>query len=257
MELTYTKHGDYYLPDLDIPAQEKVSVNRYGQMHGNYLKKNNRTAYNELDDPDFVPKPALTSSEEYASELQMDYMQLVQHLLQKYGKAKGDYFLTETCATKNKKITRTSEGLFCHHIDEDKAILLSEEGGAIKNPFEYQKAERLVYCNILEHLLLHIKIVEAPRNEMTNKGEFPGIGGAIDYLIRQINDFYDGYDFSQHYLDVIMSYIKDNFEDYIKILNHFWGVIRSDLNLSIAISKERLAYGWAGNVVQKVYNRIQ
>lgn len=48
MELTYTKHGDYYIPDLDIPAQEKVLVNRYGRMHGNYLKKNNRAAYNEL-----------------------------------------------------------------------------------------------------------------------------------------------------------------------------------------------------------------
>lgn len=24
MELTYTKHGDYYLPNLDIPAKEKV-----------------------------------------------------------------------------------------------------------------------------------------------------------------------------------------------------------------------------------------
>ena len=48
MELSYTKHGDYYLPDLDIPTKEKESVNRYGQMHGNYLKKNNRTAYNEL-----------------------------------------------------------------------------------------------------------------------------------------------------------------------------------------------------------------
>ena len=48
MELTYTKHGDYYLPNLDIPAQEKVPVNRYGQMHGDYLKKNNQTTYNEL-----------------------------------------------------------------------------------------------------------------------------------------------------------------------------------------------------------------
>ena len=48
MEQTYTKHRDYFLPDLDIPAQEKVPVNRYGQMHGDYLKKNNRTAYNEL-----------------------------------------------------------------------------------------------------------------------------------------------------------------------------------------------------------------
>ena len=48
MELTYTKHGDYYLPNLDIPSQEKVLINRYGRMHGYYLKKNNRTAYNEL-----------------------------------------------------------------------------------------------------------------------------------------------------------------------------------------------------------------
>ena len=39
----------FLYPDLvDVPAQEKVPVNRYGQMHGNYLKKNNRTAYNEL-----------------------------------------------------------------------------------------------------------------------------------------------------------------------------------------------------------------
>ena len=32
MKLTYTKYGDYYLPDLDIPAQEQVPVNRYGQI---------------------------------------------------------------------------------------------------------------------------------------------------------------------------------------------------------------------------------
>ena len=48
MELTYTKHGDYYLPNLDIPAKEKVPANRYGRMHGDYLKKNNWAAYNEL-----------------------------------------------------------------------------------------------------------------------------------------------------------------------------------------------------------------
>ena len=34
MEITYTKHGDYYLPDLDIQAQEKVPVTRYGRLHG-------------------------------------------------------------------------------------------------------------------------------------------------------------------------------------------------------------------------------
>ncbi|MBQ0037082.1 MAG: TnpV protein [Clostridiales bacterium] len=48
MELTYTKHGDYYLPDLDIPTKEKVSVNQYGRLHGDYLKKHNHPVYNEL-----------------------------------------------------------------------------------------------------------------------------------------------------------------------------------------------------------------
>ena len=32
----------------DIPAKEKVPANRYGRMHGDYLKKNNWAAYNEL-----------------------------------------------------------------------------------------------------------------------------------------------------------------------------------------------------------------
>ena len=48
MKLTYTKHGDYYLPDLDIPAKEKISVNRYGQMHGDYLMRRNKPSYDEL-----------------------------------------------------------------------------------------------------------------------------------------------------------------------------------------------------------------
>ena len=50
MELTYTKHGDYYIPDLDIPAQEKVPVNRYGRMHGNYEKKRRKTNKEIIED---------------------------------------------------------------------------------------------------------------------------------------------------------------------------------------------------------------
>ena len=30
MEKTYAKHGDYYIPELDITAQEKVQVKRDG-----------------------------------------------------------------------------------------------------------------------------------------------------------------------------------------------------------------------------------
>ena len=208
------------------------------------------------DVPEFETKYALTSSSEYADELSMDYDHLVKHLLEKYGKAKGNYFLTEKCASKNKKIVRANEGLFCHHIDEDKAIMLSDDKFAIRNPFDYQKADRLVYCNILEHLILHIKIVEKPKGGNANSGEIQGIGGAVNYITRQINDYYNHYEYKQQYMITAMSYIKDNFDDYIKILKYLWSVIQSNEALSLLISKKQLVVGWNGNIVDKVYNLL-
>lgn len=90
--------------------------------------------------------------------MEMNYDEFVSYLLKKYGPAKYDYFTNATCKTKSKRISRTKEGLFCHHIDEDKGYMLSHTGCALEQPFEYQKAERLVYCNYIEHLLLHILI---------------------------------------------------------------------------------------------------
>lgn len=87
-------------------------------------------------------------------ELKMPYVELSSYLIKKYGGALYDYFYTPECKSKNKKVTRTSEGLYCHHIDEDKGGSLSESSSAIRQPFEWQRKERLVYCNILEHLIL-------------------------------------------------------------------------------------------------------
>ena len=219
-------------------------------------EKKARSQYESKDNTGFTPRSALTSSEEYAAELSMSYDQLVKHLLQKYGKAKGDYFLTETCASKNENITRTGEGLYCHHIDEDKAILLSDNRCARMNPFQYQKADRLVYCNILEHLILHIKIVETPKGENANRGEIQGIGGALCFITKQINDYYNGYDFKRQYMITTMGFIKDNFSDYIEILKYLWNVIECDKFLSNVIKKEQLAVGWEGNIVDKVYRQL-
>ena len=96
-------------------------------------------------------------STEIKNQLKMTYDELVDYLLKKYGPAQYDYFCNESCKSKNSKVSRTNEGLYCHHIDENKAILLSNDKFAVNNPFEYQKANRLVYCNVLEHLILHIK----------------------------------------------------------------------------------------------------
>lgn len=70
-------------------------------------------------------------------------------------------------------VIRKSEGLYCRLIDENKANMFTDGKFAATNPFEYQEASRLVYCNLLEHLILHVKIAENP-NIQTNKGELPG-----------------------------------------------------------------------------------
>lgn len=78
---------------------------------------------------------------EIKNQLKMTYNELIDYLLKKYGPSKYDYFCNESCKSKNHKISRTNEGLYCHHIDEDKAILLSNDKFAAMNPWEYQKAD--------------------------------------------------------------------------------------------------------------------
>ena len=195
-------------------------------------------------------------SSEIQKQLQMSYRELVQYLLQKYGPAKYDYYCSEACKSKNRKISRTSEGLFCHHIDEDKAIMLSHDEFASRNPYEYQKANRLVYCNALEHLILHIKIVEEPRNENANRMELQGIGGAINWLCPQINDYYNGYEFKKQYQKDIYGLIKDNFGDYISILKYLLKVVEKKPLYNLITTKEKLSMSWDGQIVEKIYELI-
>ncbi|TDV24313.1 hypothetical protein BCF59_0272 [Mycoplasmopsis mustelae] len=124
--------------------------------------------------------------------LTLTYQQCCDFLRNKYGEINGNYFVKENCKTKNQKITRGNEGLHIHHIDEDKAIMLSNRHFAILNPFEYQKGERLIYCNLLEHLVLHIKIIEHPHPNK-NSLETVGWGGLFNFMIPELNDMYSGF----------------------------------------------------------------
>ncbi len=38
MDITYTKHGDYYYPDLALPPQPTEGIGRFGRMRKKYLK---------------------------------------------------------------------------------------------------------------------------------------------------------------------------------------------------------------------------
>ena len=48
MKITYTKYGDYYLPDLALPEEEPATYGRFGRMRLKYLKEHRRATYISL-----------------------------------------------------------------------------------------------------------------------------------------------------------------------------------------------------------------
>lgn len=113
----------------------------------------------------------------YQSLLSLNYDELVEKLLRKYGPAEDDYFREESYqrfldgkikSIAKGKFSRTKEGLFCHHIDENKKPKISDLYFIKKYniSFSYQKKERLVYCDLIEHAILHVLIAKETNNKL-------------------------------------------------------------------------------------------
>lgn len=45
---TYTLQGDYYLPNLALPAEENKFIGIWGQRHKRYLQEHKRATYTTL-----------------------------------------------------------------------------------------------------------------------------------------------------------------------------------------------------------------
>ena len=43
--IEYIRLGDYYIPNLVLPKQKKIHLNKYGRMRLNYLKKYKKAEY--------------------------------------------------------------------------------------------------------------------------------------------------------------------------------------------------------------------
>lgn len=128
--------------------------------------------------------------EEYKKVQNYDYVEYCDYLQNKYGAGLCDY-MTKSW-NKNQKISRTKDGLYAHHKYEDHAILLSNPEYAKKNPYEWQLRENIVYCDLLEHLFLHILICENP-SKNKNENEKVGFGGVVNFIVPELNDVYSGW----------------------------------------------------------------
>lgn len=155
---------------------------------------------------------------EYNDVKNYTYLQYCEYLQKKYGIGLSDY-MTKSW-NKNRKVSRTKEGLYAHHKYEDHAIMLSVPEYAKENPFEWQKKENIVYCNLLEHLFLHILICENPSADK-NEYEQVGVGGVINFIVPELNDVYSGWVSKKEWQNICHNVIINDKAVYMVLLKRF------------------------------------
>ena len=163
------------------------------------------------------------SEEEFKVEYNLSYDELVSYLINKYGIVSGSYFCTPEMKSQNTKITRGKESLIVHHIYEKISIMLCNPSFAIDFPWEYQLGENLVYCNIIEHCLLHMKIVDMLTASKINKyGCFPGIGGIINFILPKIRMIVINDKVENISINLFTDYIKNWLKDFYNLeIRHY------------------------------------
>ena len=159
--------------------------------------------------------------EEFFKEMAMPYEELVSYLIKKYGPAEYDYFCNKSCKTVNKKVKRTAEGLICHHVREDVGVNLNSAYQGGLQPWDWQRKENLVYCNWIEHLILHIKIaVFRQRAELKEQYDIRYFftSGGVFMICSDINDAFmlDGTTIA--WRQRCYQEIRDNYQEYILLL---------------------------------------
>jgi hypothetical protein len=162
---------------------------------------------------------------EVEQELEMDYDELVAYLLKKHGAPEYDYFTDESCSQGDDRGKRGNKGLQRHHIDEIEkdGYILSDPNSARLHPFAMQKADRLVYCDLFEHLILHIKI-DCVRNEKYLRDGNEYFGPGTQGISGEINEWYfrgeNRRRSGKRLGEKSFLSIKNDFETYVLILDY-------------------------------------
>lgn len=175
------------------------------------------------------------------------YKELLLDLKKKYGVPSGSYFLNNISYSPRSSIKRSKEGLFVHHDKEDTAIMLScpEQNKKHNYPFGWHNPEYLTYCNILEHLMLHV-LISTREEGVINKElqQETGSGGIVAFMAPQINTYLAGaYSYKAAWLVTALSIFDNpkNVESYYLCLEYmiknYKGIMFSDrITLAAALT---------------------
>lgn len=162
------------------------------------------------------------------------YIDYIKILKEKYGEVSGPFFYLTRNNTwaKNQKIPRGKEGLYIHHMFENLFIDLSnidyykqlldeckDNEKLLEVVSKTQEPDFLCYCNLLEHLILHMKIALEYNREQYEVG--------IHFIALDLTHYYDLGDnnlikatFSaknHQWKQQVYYNIKDDYEIYVEL----------------------------------------
>lgn len=193
---------------------------------------------------------------EYQSVKDFTYLEYCDYLQDKYGIGLADYMTKSYNPIQ--KCKRTKEGLVAHHKKEDTMIMLSDKRIAVMCPFEWQLKENIVYCDYLEHLLLHVLICKYPAD---NKPKIiaAGIGGVVNFIAPELNDLYSGWVTTQAWRKNCHDKVSADKKVYLAILKQFIDIEESNPNFKVDIlcKSYNEDFGlWKSSKNKKIYNEI-
>ncbi len=165
-----------------------------------------------------------------------NYREACKFLQDKYDKlgyVRKDYYhkdLKDGHLIKTRGVGHGKDGLQYHHICEDIVPSLSDKAKAEANPIEYQAAENMCYCNLLEHAWLHLLITENNAEASDNAEEDITGQGGVKWMILALNSimcnadtsYYSSTDEDGHGCNYnINNIITKNKKIYEKIINKY------------------------------------
>lgn len=161
--------------------------------------------------------------QEYLKVKDFTYNQYCNYLKEKYGLVPYKYG-----STKNKK-----PGLFIHHIGENEVAALSNIDVRKTTNSKYQEPDMLVYCDYLEHILLHIMI-----GKETAAVKNLGLDGPQRFIIPAVRNYFNFGIKHPTWNDAYYDLIKDDkdvyeklFADYNTLIEHIDTVLDTNIVL--------------------------
>lgn len=185
------------------------------------------------------------------------YIEYCDYLQKKYGIGLADYMTKSFNA--NPKCKRTKEGLVAHHKMENTMIMLSTKEIAKRCQFEWQQKENIVYCDYLEHLLLHVLICKYPAIDKVDI-VFVGIGGIINFIVPELNDLYSGWETKQNWRKNLHNVVVDSKDVYFRILEYFMEieVYNPTFHIDMLCKSFNAKYGlWDDSYNAEIYSEIR